>query len=205
MPDDDDLHSAPRRQQAALNTDVEAVLRGTTGAAHEEALLRELVERWGAIEFAAVLGRVLTHDQVRCITKALMPDRALEVELERDRSHQLEWLQSTLAEAEAVAESAVAAKDHELQVARGALADAQSKLDDARRALHASKAALLRESQRAAALEDAVEAARRPSERRSEETKAAAEATPAAAGDAVDIEAGMAAFEARVAALNSQI
>ena len=40
---------------------------------------------------------------------------------------------------------------------------------------------------------------------RSEETKAAAEATPAAAGDAVDIEAGMAAFEARVAALNSQI
>ena len=64
---------------------------------------------------------------------------------------------------------------------------------------------LLRESQRAAALEDAVEAARRPSEGRSEETKAAAEATPAAAGDAVDIEAGMAAFEARVAALNSQI
>ena len=43
------------------------------------------------------------------------------------------------------------------------------------------------------------------SEGRSEETKAAAEATPAAAGDAVDIEAGMAAFEARVAALNSQI
>ena len=79
------------------------------------------------------------------------------------------------------------------------------KLDDARRALHASKAALLRESQRAADLEAAIEGARRPSEGRSEETKAAAEATPAAAGDAVDIEAGMAAFEARVAALNSQI
>ena len=73
------------------------------------------------------------------------------------------------------------------------------------RALHASKAALLRESQRAADLEAAIEGARRPSEGRSEETKAAAEATPAAAGDAVDIEAGMAAFEARVAALNSQI
>ena len=151
------------------------------------------------------LRRTLTHDQVRAVGKALMPDRALEVELERERSHQLEWLQATLAEAEAVAESAVAAKEHELQVARGALADAQSKLDDARRALHASKAALLRESQRAADLEAAIEGARRPSEGRSEETKAAAEATPAAAGDAVDIEAGMAAFEARVAALNSQI
>ena len=140
---------------------------------------------------------------MRAVGKALMPDRALEAELERERSHQLEWLQSTLAEAEAVAESAVAAKEHELQVVRGALADAQSKLDDARRALHASKAALLRESQRAADLEAAIEGARRPSEGRSEETKAAAEATPA--GDAVDIEAGMAAFEARVAALNSQI
>ena len=72
-------------------------------------------------------------------------------------------------------------------------------------ALQSSKAALLRESQRAADLEAAIEGARRPSEGRSEETKAAAEATPAAAGDAVDIEAGMAAFEARVAALNSQI
>ena len=85
------------------------------------------------------------------------------------------------------------------------LADAQSKLDDARRALHASKAALLRESQRAAELEAAIEGARRPPAGHSEETKAAAEATPTAAGDAVDIEAGMAAFEARVAALNSQI
>ena len=36
-------------------------------------------------------------------------------------------------------------------------------------------------------------------------TWVAVAATPAAAGDAVDIEAGMAAFEARVAALNSQI
>ena len=167
--------------------------------------MRGLVERWGAVEFAAALRRTLTHDQVRAVGKALMPDRALEAELERERSRQLEWLQTTLAEAETVAESAVAAKDHELQVVRGALADAQSKLDDARRALHASKAALLRESQRAADLEAAIEGARRPSEGRSEETKAAAEATPAAAGDAVDIEAGMAAFEARVAALNSQI
>ena len=46
-------------------------------------------------------------------------------------------------------------------------------------ALHSSKAALLRESQRAADLEAAIEGARRPSEGRSEETKAAAEATPA--------------------------
>ena len=151
MPDDDDLHSAPRRQQAALNADVEAVLRGTTGPAHEEALLRELVERWGAIEFAAVLGRVLTHDQVRCITKALMPDRALEVQIKR--------LEAALSEAEVVAYEAVEAKEGELLISRGALRDAQEKLDEARRALHTSRDALLRETQRSGEMQRALELA----------------------------------------------
>ena len=72
--------------------------------------------------------------------------------------------EAALVDAEAVAEDAVAAKEAELHAGRAALADAQAQLADAMRALHSSRDALLRETQRAAALEDALEVERRSAE-----------------------------------------